>query len=156
MTGPNGRVLEVLHSHRHPAGVEVRCGYGENEITLLLRDLRRSVRDLLRRSDTPTRRFALPIRGRTVDAPCVLAAIACVVDRDHIAGQVAVHVDGLDGSDASAAGTIKFWHVNSPGERAPDPRCLNGGAKANRVPDGAAGKHTTNGDCPRAVELGSL
>ncbi len=61
-------------------------------------------------------RFANP-RFVPFDAPCVLAAIACVVDRDHIAGQVAVHVDGLDGSDACAAGTIKFWHVNSPGER---------------------------------------
>ena len=31
MKGPSGRVLECS-IHRHPAGVEVRCGYGENDL----------------------------------------------------------------------------------------------------------------------------
>lgn len=49
-----------------------------------------------------------------VDTPCLLAATACVAGGDHIAGHVAVL---LDGGDGSATGTIKFCHVNGTGER---------------------------------------
>ena len=128
---------------------EVRCGYGEDEITSLLPRLA-----AICSRCAATVRFtnAAVSFGHTqvvpVDAPCVVTATAFVASPDHIARQNTVLSDASDGSATRA---IKLSHVYNTVEReripslarATPPGRTSFGATAHPVPADGATKHST-------------
>jgi hypothetical protein len=130
-----------------PAGVEARCGYGEDEVTSLLPRLA-----ALCPGFAATVRFtnAVVSFGHTqaVDAPCVVTATAFVANPDHVARQHAVLSDACDGSATRA---IKLSHAYDTVDRerrpslarATSPGSTSFGAKAHPGPADGATKHST-------------
>jgi hypothetical protein len=147
--GASGSVMECL-IHRHPAGVEVRCGYGEDEITSLL--LRLAA--IGSRCPATVRFTNAAVRfGHTqvvpVRVPCVVTAIAFVANPDHVARQ---HTVLSHASDGSAARAIKSSHAYDTIEKERRPSLARAtssgktsfaGVTAHPVPADGATRHST-------------
>jgi hypothetical protein len=102
------RAVMECFIQRHPAGVEVRCGSGDDEITAPLPRLA-TIRSRCSATVGCTNaavRFGLT-QVVPVDVPCVVTATAFVINPDRIARQ---HTVLSDASDGSATRAIKLSH----------------------------------------------